>query len=141
MVESQQQTTAATEPKVEDVVMKEWKTCDESSEEYLTFVSVMEKLETLCETSFAMFNVIGYQEIGNLPETFTGNLFEAKVRISDSESGNFLQIKVWKPAAESGEAPVLAAYKKDKSESDDFSWEDSDNVPGVEVPGLAPAEP
>ena len=61
MVESQQQPEAPTETKVEDISMKEWKTCDESSEEYLTFVSVMEKLETLCETSFAMFNVTGYQ--------------------------------------------------------------------------------
>ena len=50
-----------------------------------------------------MFNVTGYQEIGNLPETFTGNLYEAKVRTNDSESGSFLQIKVWKPAAESGQ--------------------------------------
>ena len=88
-----------------------------------------------------MFNVTGYQEIGNLPETFTGNLYEAKVRTNDSESGSFLQIKVWKPAAESGQQPVLVAYKKDKNEADDFSWEESDNVPGVEVPGLAPPEP
>ena len=33
------------------------------------------------------------------------------------------------------------AYKKDKNEADDFSWEESDNVPGVEVPGLAPPKP
>ena len=31
MVESQQQPAAPTETKVEDISMKEWKTCDESS--------------------------------------------------------------------------------------------------------------
>ena len=61
--------------------MQEWKSCDESHEEYLTFVSVMERLETLCEKSFDMFNVTGYREIGNLPETFKGKLIEAKIRI------------------------------------------------------------
>ena len=81
MVESQQQPATEAPTQQQDAVMQEWKPCDESHEEYLTFVSVMERLETLCEKSFDMFNVTGYREIGNLPETFKGKLIEAKIRI------------------------------------------------------------
>ena len=31
---------------------------------------------------------------------------------------------------------MLAAWKKGTNESDDFSWDESNNVPGVEIPGL-----
>ena len=36
---------------------------------------------------------------------------------------------------------MLAAFKQGKNEADEFNWEEADNVPGIEIPGLAPAEP
>ena len=36
---------------------------------------------------------------------------------------------------------MLAAFKQGKNEADEFNWEEADNVPGIEIPGLAPVEP
>ena len=33
---------------------------------------------------------------------------------------------------------MLGAFRKGLSENDEFKWDESNNVPGVEIPGLEP---
>ena len=62
-----------------DSQMQEWKTCEDGSPENLLFISTMEALESVCESKFEMFKILGYQEVVGLPETFAGKLYETKI--------------------------------------------------------------
>ena len=106
----------------------ELKPCDESTDEYIIFCAVMDTLENLCEKKFDLFQVVGFRKMAS-QESVPGDIYEVKIKTTEEGEDNVVHAKIWKPEGE--EEAKVAAYKKGMKEADDFSWEDTDNVPGV----------
>ena len=49
-----------------------------------------------------------------------------------------MHAKIWGPPEESGMEAMLGAFRKGLGENDEFKWDESNNIPGVEIPGLEP---
>lgn len=82
--------------------------------------------------------MLGYQRWAEQPEAVAGNVYETKIRVAEEADGNIMHVKVWQPAAGTEEAAKVAALRQGLKEADEFAWEDSHNVPGIEIPGMEP---
>lgn len=61
----------------------------------MIFCSAMQALESICETNFELYQVLGYQLIANQPEGIQGTIYEVKIKVKDVEDENTIQARIW----------------------------------------------
>ena len=86
-----------------DSQMQEWKTCEDGSDEHMIFCSAMQTFESICETNFELYQVIGYQIMANKPESIEGTIYEVKIKVKNIEGDNTIHARVW--VKQEGEEP------------------------------------